>query len=86
MIKCLIFDFGNVLLTLDEEKTNNSFREILDPQRCEDIQEIVFDPFERGEISEEAFFNRLQRRSKEVLSGDIYVDIWNHMSGHFPDN
>ncbi|HOJ89689.1 MAG TPA: HAD family phosphatase [Saprospiraceae bacterium] len=86
MIRNILFDFGNVLLTLDEEKTNNSFREILDPQRCEDIQEIVFDPFERGEISEEAFFNRLQRRSKEVLSGDIYVDIWNSMLGHFPDN
>jgi FMN phosphatase YigB (HAD superfamily) len=86
MIKCLIFDFGNVLLTLDEEKTNLYFQKILDPQRCEDIQEIVFDPFERGEISEEAFFNRLQRRSKEVLLGDYYVDAWNSMLGHFPEN
>ena len=79
MIKNLIFDFGNVLLTLDEPKTWNAFKELLDPTKIDDLFKEVMDPFERGEISEEAFFNRLQRRSKVVLNGDVYIDAWNSM-------
>ncbi len=84
MIKNLIFDFGNVLLTLDEPKTWNAFKELLDPTKIDDLFKEVMDPFERGEISEEAFFNRLQRRSKVVLNGDVYIDAWNSMLGVFP--
>ncbi|MBK7465661.1 MAG: hypothetical protein IPJ43_01945 [Saprospiraceae bacterium] len=86
MIKNLIFDFGNVLLTLDEPKTWNAFKELLDPTKIDDLFKEVMDPFERGEISEEAFFNRLQRRSKVVLNGDVYIDAWNSMLGVFPQH
>lgn len=79
MIKNVIFDFGNVLLNLDEKKTYEGLDSILDHEKCKDLKEIVFDPFERGEISEEAFFNRLQRRSLKVLNGDVYYEIWNSM-------
>lgn len=78
-IKCLIFDFGGIFLNLDEEKTWSGLKEILDPELTSDIWDLVFHPFERGEISEDAFFNRLQRRSKIVLPGDIYVKLWNAM-------
>ncbi|MBK7225486.1 MAG: hypothetical protein IPH96_08775 [Saprospiraceae bacterium] len=47
---------------------------MLDPTKIDDLFKEVMDPFERGEISEEAFFNRLQRRSKVVLNGDVYID------------
>jgi glucose-1-phosphatase len=83
-IKTIIFDFGNVLLTLNEKVTIDGFREILDQAKCIDIYEMVFEPFERGEISEEAFFNRLQRRSKKILKGDVYISLWNAMLGVFP--
>ncbi|MBK9270283.1 MAG: HAD family phosphatase [Saprospiraceae bacterium] len=84
-IKCIIFDFGGVLLNLDEEKTWSAYQEILDPARIEDVWQQVFYPFERGEISEDAFFNRLQRRSKMVLDGDIYVRHWNAMLLDLPE-
>ncbi len=79
MIRNIIFDFGGVLLNLDEQLTIHKLNEILDLNKCENVHEEVFYPFERGEISEEAFFNRLQRRSKQVLNGDIYIEAWNAM-------
>jgi len=84
--KALLFDFGGVLLNLDEEKTWNGLREILDPAKSGDVWELVFHPFERGEISEDAFFNRLQRRSTTVLQGDLYVRIWNAMLLDLPES
>ncbi|MEP7197535.1 MAG: HAD family phosphatase [Saprospiraceae bacterium] len=84
MIKNIIFDFGNVLLNLDESRTFNGLKEVLNQDLCIDINEEVFFPYERGEISEEAFFNRLQRRSKKVLQGDVYYEIWNSMLLDFP--
>lgn len=86
MIRNIIFDFGNVLLNLDENATWNRLTDILDSKLCHDIQEQVYDPYERGEISEEAFFNRLQRRSKVVMQGDVYYDAWNAMLGSLPQN
>ncbi|MCC6815058.1 MAG: HAD family phosphatase [Saprospiraceae bacterium] len=79
MIKNIIFDFGNVLLDLDEQATFERMNELLDPDKCLNINEEVFFPFERGEISEEAFFNRLQRRSKKVFQAEIYYEAWNAM-------
>lgn len=83
--KALIFDFGGVLLNLDEDKTWQGLKEILDPAKAADVWELVFHPFERGEISEDAFFNRLQRRSSTVLQGDLYVRIWNAMLLDLPE-
>lgn len=85
-IKNIIFDFGGVLLNLDESITRNKFNEILDPEKCKNIHEEVFYPYERGEISEESFFNRLQRRSIKVLNGEIYYEIWNAMLLDFPQH
>ncbi len=78
-INTIIFDFGGVLLNLNESVTTNLLKEILDLSKCNDLLEMVITPYEKGEISEEAFFNRLQRRSKTVLSGDKYFEIWNAM-------
>lgn len=85
-IKHLLFDFGNVLLNLDEHRTWQGLEEILDPKLCEDINEQVFFPFECGLISEDSFFNRLQRRSLQVLQGDVYVKIWNAMLLDLPEH
>lgn len=79
MIKNLIFDFGNVLYDLNEGLTEQKLKEVLDPHKTADIFEQVLHPFERGEISEEAFFNRLQRRSRDVRDGSYYYEAWNAM-------
>lgn len=79
MIKNLVFDFGNVLFDIDESITEKWLAEQLDPEKSKDLMEQVLYPFERGEISEEAFFNRLQRRSKKVLEGSFYYKAWNAM-------
>lgn len=84
MIKNIIFDFGNVLLNLDESATYKALGNILDPLKCGDLNEMVLFPFEKGEISEEAFFNRLQRRSKMVLQPEFYYKAWTAMLLDFP--
>ena len=55
--KALIFDFGNVLLNLNEDLSWEGFKAIMDPSLTTDIFEMVFHPFERGDISEDSFFN-----------------------------
>lgn len=84
MIKNIIFDFGNVLLNLDESASYNALNSLLDLSKCEDLYEIVFNPFEKGEISEESFLNRLQRRSKIVNQAEVYIKAWNAMLLDFP--
>lgn len=86
MLRNILFDFGGVLLNLDEQLTYDKLNQILDLSKCENINEEVFHPFERGEISEEAFFNRLQRRSKKVLTGDVYYEAWNSMLLDLPSH
>ncbi|MFN8280090.1 MAG: HAD family phosphatase [Saprospiraceae bacterium] len=85
MLQNIVFDFGGVLLNLDESRTIKGLQEVLDPALSADLMEQVIHPYERGEISEEAFFNRLQRRSVKVLNGDAYFYIWNAMLLDMPE-
>lgn len=86
MLKNIIFDFGNVLVNLDEQATMEALMAVLDPEKMSDFFEMALFPFEKGQISEEAFFNRLQRRSKQMLEGEYYYTAWNQMILDFPDN
>ncbi len=84
MIKNIVFDFGNVLLNLDESASYNALYALLDPSKSQDLYNSVFNPFEKGEISEESFYNRLQRRSGIVHHPEVYIDAWNAMLLDFP--
>ncbi|MBK6859331.1 MAG: HAD family phosphatase [Saprospiraceae bacterium] len=86
MLKNIIFDFGNVLVNLDEQATMEALMAVLDPEKMADFFEMALFPFEKGQISEEAFFNRLQRRSKQILEGEYYYSAWNQMILDFPEN
>lgn len=86
MLKNIIFDFGNVLVNLDEQATMEALMAVLDPEKMSDFFEMALFPFEKGQISEEAFFNRLQRRSKQILEGEYYYTAWNQMILDFPEN
>jgi len=86
MLKNIIFDFGNVLVNLDEQATMEALMAVLDPEKMVDFFEMALFPFEKGQISEEAFFNRLQRRSKKVEDGEYYFSAWNQMILDFPEN
>jgi len=79
VIRNILFDFGNVLYDLDEARTEGLLREVLDPLKCGDLEEQVLHPYERGECSEEAFINRLQRRSHTPRDGSYYLHAWNAM-------
>ncbi|MBK8448947.1 MAG: hypothetical protein IPL42_02505 [Saprospiraceae bacterium] len=48
MIKNIIFDFGNVLLNLDENATMDALTSILDSSKCLDLDKMVFFPFEKA--------------------------------------
>jgi putative hydrolase of the HAD superfamily len=84
MIKNILFDLGNVLLNLSESDNYKAMEFLLDPSKSEDINTTVFYPFEKGEISEESFVNRLQRRSKFIMPFEIYYHAWNAMLLDFP--
>lgn len=84
MIKNIIFDFGNVLLNLDESASYTELIKLLDPEKSGDLEKSVFHPFEKGEISEDSFLNRLQRRSQQIYPAELYIKAWNAMLGDFP--
>lgn len=86
MIKNIIFDLGNVLYDIDEAATERALAELLDPLKSYDLLEQVIYPFDKGSISEEAFFNRLQRRTKGPAEGITLRNAWNAMLIGLPDH
>lgn len=55
MLQNIVFDFGGVLLNLDESRTIKGLQEVLDPALSADLMEQVIHPYERGEISRKLF-------------------------------
>ncbi len=80
-VTSLLIDLGGVLLSLYESQTSDQFKKLLDPTKLQNIDELVFHPFDRGEIGEESFFNRLQTRSLKIFDGELYRTAWNAMLG-----
>ncbi len=85
MIKNIIFDFGNVLLDIDEALSYQKLSLLLDSKKSADLYTHVILPYESGLISEDAFLNRLQRRSSVVWPAINYIEAWNAMILDFPE-
>lgn len=86
MIKNIIFDLGNVLYDIDESSTEKALIGLLDPAKSKDLLERVIYPFDKGSISEEAFYNRLQRRAYRPVDGIALRNAWNAMLIGFPNH
>mgnify|MGYP000878576629 FL=1 len=89
-IKNIIFDLGGVIINLDIPKTINEFNKIT-PEPFENVytqlkQDDVFDKFDKGEITEEDFFNKINVLLNSNLSFEKMKFAWNAMLLDFPKN
>lgn len=83
MIRTLIFDLGGVLLNLDYERTANAFRQ-LGLQHFDDIytqkQQLgLFDAFDKGMLSPQAFREALRQHFPSPVSDAEIDTAWNAM-------
>jgi len=87
-IKNIIFDLGGVILNIDYNRTSQAFKEL----GCENFDELysqqkqsgLFDEFETGKISPQAFINELLRVLPKGISPKQVIDAWNAMLIHLP--
>jgi glucose-1-phosphatase len=82
-IKNIIFDLGGVILNIDYQRTANAFKQL----GCENFDELysqqkqsgLFDEFETGNMSPQAFVNELLRVLPKGISPKRVIDAWNAM-------
>lgn len=87
-IRNIIFDLGGVIINLDTSKTIAAF-DALSDVAFESIytqaqQTSLFDEFDKGEISEDGFFNTIHGLLKTSASIDQLKQAWNAMLLDFP--
>lgn len=83
-IKNIIFDFGNILIDLDIERTWVSLRHFVGDDFTQKLKTAypngdVFIDFEIGKISEETFFETLRSVAEHPLSIRHIKEAWNAM-------
>lgn len=81
-IKNIIFDYGNVIFTIDFQRTQQAFIN-LGISNIEDFfahkgHDPLFDEFEKGNISADAFRNGIRRKANKPQLSDQQIDTaWN---------
>lgn len=81
MIKNIVFDFGGVLLHLEQEKTFQAFSELLERDFTiipESLQDHL-NQFEMGNMSNESFLWRFQKLASKNINPRDIIDAWNAM-------
>jgi FMN phosphatase YigB (HAD superfamily) len=83
-IKNIIFDYGNVIFTLDFIKGQQAWKDlgINDPDQFygHKVQDKVFDAFERGEIEADKFRDYIRKKiSNPHLTDQQINNAWNSM-------
>jgi putative hydrolase of the HAD superfamily len=89
MIKNLIFDLGNVIIDLNEEKARKSLSSLGEnvSRKAYAISEnkpAFFDEFERGEISPAEFRVHFKKYLNVEINNEQLDDVWNALLGDFP--
>lgn len=87
-IKNIIFDLGGVIINLDIPRTHRAFEALgiaeFDKHFSQLSQTPLFDAFDKGLISEQAFFNALKTQFNLPQSIEALQDAWNAMLLDFP--
>lgn len=82
MINTIIFDFGDVFVNLEKQKSLDLFKELgLDGPNEELL--ALNDEFERGKISENQFMDGFRKHLPEA-DMEAIRDAWNAIIGEFP--
>lgn len=89
-IKNIIFDLGGVIINLDTKRTISEFNR-LSYTRFENIypqtnQTDIFDRFEKGTISQNAFFDELRKELNYQGEKANLIDAWNAMLLDVPES
>ncbi len=87
-IKNIVFDIGNVLVDIDYQVTIGEFQKLAEVDFSQIVsytkQEQIFDRFERGEISVEAFLKDIKKYLKPEVDDDAIIRAWNSILIHYP--
>jgi FMN phosphatase YigB (HAD superfamily) len=86
----IIFDLGGVLINIDYLKTRKAFEELgvqnFDALFTQFNQNLIFDRFEKGEISPENFYQSLINETGVKISNANFNEAWNAMLLNFPED
>lgn len=89
-LKNIIFDLGNVIIPLENEKYwwNEVFLEIFEnPQEINDLRDHhFFVHYEKGEITTNQFLKRLQQFLKPEFNENDIIIRWNALLKEIPEN
>lgn len=82
MINSIIFDFGDVFINLDKEKSRAAFEKLGLAVMNQDLL-MQNDLYEKGKISEDDFLKSIQKQIPKVSILEI-KSAWNAIIGDFP--
>ena len=87
-IKAVVFDLGGVLIDIDYQKTIDAFIS-LGVENASDLynqfdQSMLFDKYEKGEVSSDTFISQLKILTRRNIEKDNIIKAWNAMIGLFP--
>lgn len=88
MTKALIFDLGNVILQLNDEKKWESeiFLPLFDKEKYAILNNNnFFDRFECGLFDESYFIQQLLEISNQPIDYNTLIDAWNAKISHYPE-
>ena len=87
-IKNIIFDLGGVILNLDYNKTVDEFKKIgllnFQDLYSQKMQNILFDDFEKGEVSSAEFISSLIDSENLKIKEIDFINAWNAMLLEIP--
>ena len=84
MIKQIWFDFGNVFIPINPERTEKALKECGVQFTAEDIQNIN-EGFEVGDVSSAQFFHEIASSCKHLQSTAAIAHAWNELLGEITD-
>mgnify|MGYP006086214109 FL=1 len=89
-IKAVLFDLGGVIIDIDYLKTIQAFTD-LGLKNAKTLynqfdQGQVFDDYEVGSISSDAFIEAVQKKIQSPISAIKITEAWNAMIGTYPIN
>ncbi|MBT8229360.1 MAG: HAD family phosphatase [Bacteroidia bacterium] len=87
--KVIIFDFGNILISLDFERSFRAFEDLLNVDWSDRmfpgvVQKAIYQ-YDRGRISDEEFAKTFHVYNPDASFADIYK-AWNTLLGIIPSN
>ncbi|RYE51943.1 MAG: HAD family phosphatase, partial [Sphingobacteriales bacterium] len=82
-IRHIIFDLGGVLLNIDYNKTEKSFKDLgfvnFDEMYSQYSADMLFSNLETGKVSNEHFYERLVEAGNGSISKEQITKAWNAM-------